>query len=134
MALKGELSMTDRKFEAVLYQISTMANETSDDFFQEFFENRGSKIFCVIFSCITICAIFVFGSSIIWFEKYMSDAKSTFINHMITSMTWSFLAYYGICSKSNRFIKSKIYRGIRREVLPESWCANYKSDLIPLKS
>ncbi len=112
----------------ILIDKFNMANETKEyfnisnstanfqvDYFEGLYENRPSKIAAVAFSIIAAIIILPLVYFIIWFEKYGSDQKRTFLNKMVSSLCWTCIEWFAIIQSIDTI---RYFSG----PLPESIC------------
>ena len=60
----------------------------TEDFFEELYANRPSKIAILMASCLlTVVNVFLLYG-IIWFERYGADLKRTLVDKSIASLCW----------------------------------------------
>ena len=72
-----------------------MNNSTSfdADFFHFLMDPGPMRNFCLVFCIASICVQPFLFYSLIWFDKYSSDHKRTFINMLNTSLCWMMIEY-----------------------------------------
>jgi len=72
---------------------SNPKSELGNDFFQELYENRPSKIFSVIFSALAAFLLLILVYGIAWHEHFGSDKKRTMINKLASSLCWTWFEW-----------------------------------------
>jgi len=72
---------------------SNPKSELGNDFFQELFENRPSKILSVIFSAVVAFLLIILVYGIAWHEHFGSDKKRTMINKLASSLCWTWFEW-----------------------------------------
>ncbi len=65
----------------------------SQDFFVELFESGVSKTICLTYSLLTVPILVLTLLSIIWYEKFCSDAKRTLLNRFLSSACWTCIEF-----------------------------------------
>ena len=69
-------------------------DNNKEDFFTGLFENRPSKTFAVIFSCLGGSIVLSLLYSIIWYERFGSDNKRTLLNKLVSSLCWTCFEWF----------------------------------------
>ena len=72
------------------------SNGTADDYFGGLFENRISKILITAFSFFGTLILMGAISGIIWFERFGSNLKRTFLNKMVSALCWTCFEWFFI--------------------------------------
>ena len=76
----------------------------TENFFSGFFQARIPMILSVIFSLLSSSIVVVFLYGIIWFERFGTDNKRTFINKLVSSQCWSLILYFAFCQTADTFV------------------------------
>ena len=69
---------------------------TSTDYFAAVFESRVSKISAVSFSAVAGLILLPLVYVIIWFERFGSNLKRTFLNKMVSALCWTCFEWFFI--------------------------------------
>jgi hypothetical protein len=85
--------MTANKVDCVSDSVSPnmtsgMNGTCTDDFFCVLLENHPTKIVSLTFAYIFLLTLPPCLWSIIWFERFGSDSKRTFVNKILSSLCW----------------------------------------------
>jgi hypothetical protein len=74
--------------------------------FAQIFENHFSKIISIIVTIILVIPLTLANFALIWYEKYGSDKKRTFMNKMFSSVCWSITEFYILVQLTEAFLFS----------------------------
>ena len=81
-----------------------MKNQRNNQHFSELFENHFSKIMSIIVTILLVILLTFANIAMIWYEKYGSDKKRTFINKMFASICWSITEFYILVQLTEAFL------------------------------